>query len=295
MYEDLTMPRLLNRLEQVSHGFPDTRTGGPNPRYEITDAALGALAVFFTQEASFLAHQTAMKLAKGRSNAERLFALHALPSDNQIRNLLDPVSPKHLWPIYRYVFPALDGAGVLQRYRSHARQLLVVMDGTQYFSSKTIHCPNCSQRVLSNGQTQYFHSVLTPVVVQAGNPHVLALKPEFIVPQDGHEKQDSEITAAKRWLEQHGDFYARQEMTGRRCGLLCITAWSSTPPNIRPRPSRSGCRRHRFDGARRCSIPPTVTLWLARRQLEHTPSTIHLHAPSSLWASVLPYPGKRLN
>ena len=213
MYEALTMPRLLNQLEQVSVGFPDTRTGGPNTRYEITDAALGAFAVFFTQEGSFLAHQTAMKLAKGRSNAERLFALHDLPSDNQIRNLLDPVSPKHLWPIYRHIFQALDGAGVLQRYRSHAHQLLMVMDGTQYFRSKKIQCPNCSQRVLSNGQTQYFHSVLTPVVAQPGNPHVLALEPEFIVPQDGHEKQDCEINAAKRWLEQHGDFYARLAVT----------------------------------------------------------------------------------
>jgi hypothetical protein len=213
MYDDLTMPRLLKQLEQVFDAFPDTRTGGPNTQYEVTDAALGAFAVFFTQEASFLAHQTAMKLAKGRSNAERLFALHDLPSDNQIRNLLDPVRPQHLWPIYRHIFQALDGAGVLQRYRAHARQLLVALDGTQYFTSKTIHCPQCSQRVLSNGQTQYFHSVLTPVVVQSGNPHVLALEPEFIVPQDGHEKQDCEITAAKRWLEQHGDFYAQQDVT----------------------------------------------------------------------------------
>jgi hypothetical protein len=213
MYADLTMPRLLKQLEQVFDAFPDTRTGGPNTQYAVTDAAMGAFAVFFTQEASFLAHQTAMKLAKGRNNAERLFALHELPSDNQIRNLLDPVSPKHLWPMYRSVFQALDHAGVLQGYRSHAQQLLIALDGTQYFTSKTIHCPQCSQRVLSNGQTQYFHSVLTPVLVQPGNPHVLALEPEFIVPQDGHEKQDCEITAAKRWLEQHGDFYARHDVT----------------------------------------------------------------------------------
>ena len=132
MYEELTMPRLLKQMEQVSAVFPDPRTGGPNTQYEVTDAALGAFAVFFTQEASFLAHQTTMKLAKGRSNAERLFALHDLPSDNQLRNLLDPVSPKHLWPLYRHIFQALDGAGVIQRYRSHARQLLVAMDGTAH-------------------------------------------------------------------------------------------------------------------------------------------------------------------
>jgi hypothetical protein len=54
---------------------------------------------------------------------------------------------------------------------------------------------------------------LTPVIVQPGNSHVIALEPEFIRPQDGHEKQDCEIQAAKRWVEQHGDFYARRGVT----------------------------------------------------------------------------------
>jgi hypothetical protein len=152
-------------------------------------------------------------LSKGQSNAQRLFAVHDHPSDNQIRNLLDPVGPPALWPIYRHIFQELDRTGVLQAYRSHARQLLVAFDGTQYFTSKKIQCPQCSKRLLSNGHLQYFHGVVTPVMVHPGKPHVLALEPEFIVPQDGQEKQDCEISAAKRWLAQHGDFYARQGVT----------------------------------------------------------------------------------
>jgi hypothetical protein len=46
------------------------------------------------------------------------------------------------------------------------------------------------------------------VIVAPGQPHALALPPEFITPQDGHTKQDCEIAAAKRWLEQNGPFYA---------------------------------------------------------------------------------------
>lgn len=213
MYETLRLPRLLKSLEQVFAAFPDTRVGGPNTQYEVADAAKGAFAVFFTQQASFLAHQRAMQLTKGRSNAERLFEMHALPSDNQLRNLLDPVNPQYLQAMYRQVFQALGAAGVLAGYRSFGQQHLVVLDGTSYFKSKKIHCPQCSQQVLSNGQTQYLHSVLTPVLVQPGRSQVLALEPEFIVPQDGHEKQDCEIAAAKRWLHQHGDFYARQGTT----------------------------------------------------------------------------------
>src|SRR5215210_2550113 len=199
MYEALSMPQLLKHLEQVFDAVPDARNG-PNTQYALADAGLGAFAVFFTQSPSFLAHQRAMKLDKRLSNAERLFALHALPSDTQIRNLLDPIAPAVLKPIYHQVFQTLENTGVLEGYRSFGRQLLIALDGTQYFASKQIHCPQCSQRQLANGQTQYFHSVLTPVLVHPGHPQVLALAPEFVVPQDGHEKQDCEIQAGKRWL-----------------------------------------------------------------------------------------------
>ena len=73
--------------EQCSQ-FPDKRTG-ENSQYELPDAGMSAFSVFFTQTPSFLAHQRDMQLRKGKSNAERLFALDELPSDNQIRNLLD--------------------------------------------------------------------------------------------------------------------------------------------------------------------------------------------------------------
>jgi hypothetical protein len=150
---------------------------------------------------------------KSGGNAESLFHLSELPSDNQIRNLLDPVDAKYLEVVYRQIFLALEQVRVLEKRRSFARQLLVAMDGTEYFSSKVIHCENCSQRELKNGKTNYFHSALTPVIVQPGNETVISLEPEFIVPQDGHEKQDCEIQAAKRWVEKWGDFYAERGVT----------------------------------------------------------------------------------
>jgi hypothetical protein len=126
---------------------------------------------------------------------------------------LDAVDPENVQPIYRHIFLELERAGILERRRSFARQLLVAMDGTEYFSSKAIHCENCSHRELNNGKTNYFHSALTPVMVQPGNETVISLEPEFIVPQDGHEKQDCEIQAAKRWVEKWGAFYARRGVT----------------------------------------------------------------------------------
>ena len=182
-------------------------------KYEMTDAGLGAFSVFFIQCASFLEHQEEMKRTKGRSNAESLFEMMNIPSDNQIRGLLDPVNPKFLTPMYRAVFQRLEQMGMLDQIRSHANSLLIAMDGTEYFSSQKIDCPNCSHRASANGKTNYFHSVLTPVIVQAGNEKVISLEPEFITPQDGHEKQDCEIEAGKRWVATHGDYYAKRNVT----------------------------------------------------------------------------------
>ncbi len=220
---DLKLPQMIKRLEQACERFPDLRTGKNNV-YELADVGMSAFSVFFTQSPSFLAHQRDMKLRKGRCNAESLFDLSELPSDNQIRNLLDPVNPEYLQGVYRHIFGELENSGILEKRRSFAKQLLVAIDGTEYFSSKTIHCENCSQRELNNGKTNYFHSALTPVNVQPGNEAVISLEPEFIVPQDGHEKQDCETQAAKRWIEKWGDFYARRGIT-----ILGDDLFSRTP------------------------------------------------------------------
>jgi len=212
MNESLSINRLIKELQQVFEGFPDLRTG-KNTQYELGDAGMGAFSVFFTQCASFLEYQEEMKRLKGRSNAENLFGMKNIPSDSQIRSLLDGVSPNYLEPIYQLVFERLETGGVLEGFRSYAKSYLIAMDGTEYFSSQKIHCPDCSHRQLTNGKNNYYHSALTPVIVQAGNEHVISLEPEFITPQDGHEKQDCEIEAGKRWLRTHGEYYAKRNAT----------------------------------------------------------------------------------
>ena len=209
MLEELGLDRLVKRLKQSFREFCDVRKG-QNTQYDMVDAGMGAFSVFFTQSPSFLAYQEDMKRRKGRCNAESLFGMDQIPSDNQIRSLLDPVAPSYVSPVFREIYHRLDQAGVLQDFRSHAHCLLIAMDGTEYFSSKKIHCGNCSSRELSNGAINYYHSVLTPVIVKAGNERVIALEPEYITPQDGKEKQDCEIEAGKRWLDKHGDVYAAQ-------------------------------------------------------------------------------------
>jgi len=57
-----------------------------------------------------------VETAKGASNAEKLFELREIPSDNQIRNLLDPLDPKYLGRFYRQTYQAMEQAGVLKSF-----------------------------------------------------------------------------------------------------------------------------------------------------------------------------------
>jgi hypothetical protein len=212
MGEGISLDQLLGPLFEQFQQLPDHRRG-QNKQYQIADAAKGAFAVFFTQSPSFLAHQQAMQQTKGRSNAESLFQIDEIPSDNQIRTLLDPISPRQLFGVFDMVYQQLEQAGELADYRVLGNQLLISLDGLSYFSSKKIQCQNCLHRTTSNDETTYYHTAITPVVVCPGRSQVLCLAPEFIMPQDGQEKQDCERAAAKRWLQFHASHFEPDTVT----------------------------------------------------------------------------------
>ena len=203
---------LVGCLRQVLTRLPDGRKG-KNLSYAMEDFGLSAFAVFFTQCPSFLAHQKAMQQAKAENNATSFFEITRIPSDNQIREMLDPVEPQALYPVYDQIYDTLRAHGILDAWRGVHDSTLIALDGTWYHSSQKIHCPCCSHLEHKNGETTYYHSAVTPVIVAPAKSEVIALRPEFITPQDGHTKQDCEMAASKRWLEQNATRYLSGSVT----------------------------------------------------------------------------------
>jgi hypothetical protein len=200
---------LLGSLRRCLEAFPDKR-GGTNVTYPMGDIGMAAFSVFFMQSPSFLAHQLRLQQGHGRSNCESLFGIAKIPSDNHIRDMLDPAQPERLHPVFADTVAALeampDGLDAFRRLGDH---VLIALDGTEYFCSKNVHCRHCSTRLRGKAETEYFHAMLGATLVAPGHDKVVPLEPEFIAPQDGAEKQDCENTAAKRWLAAHGARYAR--------------------------------------------------------------------------------------
>jgi hypothetical protein len=198
----LTFDGLIGLLHRQLEQLAEHRKGR-NTRYSLRDAGLGAFAVFFTQSPSFLAYQRHMQRARGKNNAASIFGIEKIPSDNQIRSLLDPIEPNQIYPLFRMILERLDQTGHLEAFRFLDNHLLLSLDATRLFSSQKISCKNCSQSSIAEGTNLYFHDVIIPILVTPTSNRVITLEPEFIVPQDGHDKQDCEQAAAKRWIQRN--------------------------------------------------------------------------------------------
>lgn len=122
--------------------------------------------------------------------------------------------PRQPWPS----FSCKNQRRVLDRW------LAFSLDGVYYFSSKKIPCGQCQTRKQGENDVVYLHSAITPAVVAPEQPHVLPYVPEFILPQNGVEKQDCEINAAQNWVQRE-----QETLLGYRAILLGDDFYSKQP------------------------------------------------------------------
>ena len=92
----LSFDGIVDFLRTTFKRLPDKRRG-KNKQYTMEDIGLSAFSVFFMQCPSFLAHQRLMQEARGKNNAQALFQVEDIPSDNHIRSLLDEVPPSSIF------------------------------------------------------------------------------------------------------------------------------------------------------------------------------------------------------
>ena len=188
----------------LSAGFRAVPDGRHPSRiqWELHDVLMSAFALFFFQHPNLLQYQQRMKKATGRANLERLFGVSEVPSDTQMRELLDtPAAQEPLRRVLPQVFERVQRTGWTVRYVTRVEgenYYTVALDGSQYFSSEKLRCPFCLQRKDKNGDTHYYHTVVGATLVRAGSHDILPLDAEEVRNSDGEQKQDCEINAGKR-------------------------------------------------------------------------------------------------
>src|SRR5712691_5251686 len=121
-------------------------------------------------------------------------------SRTYMRERLDPVFPERLRPLFQSVFRQLQRGKALEPMTFLDGHYLLGLDGTGYFSSKTIHCASCLQKTHRNGSVTYYHQMLGAAIIHPDCREVIPLMHEPIVKHDGTRKNDCERNAAKRFI-----------------------------------------------------------------------------------------------
>src|SRR5215831_15621464 len=207
----------------VRNGFahiPDYRLSETD--IPLADALMSAFAMFSLKAPSL----PAFDKERAEGNLRTIYGIARVPCDTQMRAILDPLSPKVLRPVFKSVFRQLQRGKALEPMTFLDGHYLLALDGTEYFSSKTIHCDSCLHKEHRNGSITYYHQMLGAAIIHPDLRAVIPLMPEPIVKQDGTEKNDCERNAAKRFITK-----LCQDHPHLKC-IITEDALSSNAPHI---------------------------------------------------------------
>ena len=173
----------------------------------LADNLMAALAMFMFKYPSMLQFDGEMRGSDANAelvgNLKRLYGLHHVPCDTSMRERLDAVDPQALRPAFKAVFSRLQRGKGLEGMESIDGHHLISIDGTEFFSSETVHCANCCVRNKRNGRQEHFHQMVCASLVGTGTGSSFPLvMPEMVLRTDGSAKNDCEHNALMRLLPQ---------------------------------------------------------------------------------------------
>jgi hypothetical protein len=128
------------------------------------------------------------------------YGMARVPCDTHMREILAPVSPKWLRPVFTSVFGQLQRGKALEAMTFLEGHDLLARDGTEYFASKTMHGASCLQRVHRPGAVTYAPQMVGAALIHPDLRAVIPLMPEPSVNGDGATTHDCERHAAQRFV-----------------------------------------------------------------------------------------------
>jgi len=191
----------------------------------MADALMSGFALFSLKDPSLLAFDERRQYDP---NLNTIYHIQNVPSDTQMRKILDPVDPEELRPVFKGPLRQLQRGKALERMVFFERCYLLSLDGTGFFSSKKLFSDICLKKVNSKtGEVTYHLQMLGAAIVHPDFKEVIPLTPEFIVKQDGQTKNDCERNAAKRFFEKLRQDHPHLPL------IITEDALSSNAPHIR--------------------------------------------------------------
>lgn len=199
--------RSLAVARKCFHAVKDPRKA---PLISMPDTLMAALAIYSLKIPSLLKFEEIKKKEALRvENLKSIYSITSLPSDTQMRAILDPVNPEEIRPAFKMIFNELQQSKKLEQFKFLGGYYLLAIDGTGYYHSTSIKCDSCMVYESEKTGVSYRHHMLGASIVHPMMKEVIPLCPEAIRVQDGIDKNDHERVAAKRLLTKFREDHPR--------------------------------------------------------------------------------------
>jgi len=212
-------------MAQHFSAIPDSRQQG-KCAYSQHDILMSAFACMFFQDPSLLHFQKRLEQRHQRHNLKNIFNVENIPSNSQLRDVLDQLPSETLAPIFKDFYEKLRRHKHLEDYAILPNVLMCTIDGTQYHSSNSVSCNGCLTKEHKTGKITYSHGVLQGAIMHPDKKQVLPVMPEAIKNEDGTKKQDCELNASKRFIANLHAAHPRQKF------MICGDGLMSNQPMI---------------------------------------------------------------
>ena len=224
--KDLSADGLIGDIRSCFSNVIDDRKD--RRELSLVDVLMSGFALFSLKSPSLLAFDDERKSQRSKENMKNLYGIERISSDTRMREILDEVDPSQLRPSFKKLFTSFQRGKCLEHYVFLNHSYLIALDGTQYFSSKSVHCDQClTKKSKKTGEITYQHQMVGSVLIHPDEKVVLPLCPEPIIRQDGATKNDCERNAVSRWLEKFRKDHPKLKVIITEDGL------SSNAPHIK--------------------------------------------------------------
>lgn len=227
--KSLSADGMIANLKKCFQEIPEHRSNQENIQFSIPDAALSAFSMFSLKYPSLLSFTNIGRSdsTEGR-NLRSLYQIENVPSDTQMRTILDGVDTRNFRDSFLKLFSDAQRGGILKNFEFMDGKYLAAFDGTGVYSSNNIHCDNCMEKVSKKtGEISYYHQTVGVSIIHPEVRQVIPLCPEPIQKQDGTTKNDCERNGTKRVLDDLKQEHPRLEL------IIVEDALSANAPHIR--------------------------------------------------------------
>jgi len=142
-----------------------------NSSIALTDALPSGFAMFCLKDPSLPAFEKRRQEEPG--SLHEVFGVGRIPSDTQMRTILDPLDVRTLRRPFNSIFTQLQRGKVLEKMTWLGGYHLPALDGTGIYTSEKMGSPYCLRKRKRNGKEEYYQQMFAGAFVHPERSEVI--------------------------------------------------------------------------------------------------------------------------